>query len=242
MAHNYLHEMLPFLKEIDKKRQEQFEIYFNSAPLWVMDSLEIENIAAGTIFIRENEVVDTIYFVGKGRVKATDYRVSGIAFDFMKPDNVLALGGMEVIMEIENYRTTIQAETDCVLVKLSRAKYQRWLYSDPETFRLEAKITCFSLLEEERRNRLYLFLQGADRLALLYVELYEKYNKNGILYLKESRTSMADETGLCLKSVSRAIRKFSESGLVTKSGNQILISKEQYEGLKKIVNEKIDRS
>ena len=160
----------------------------------------------------------------------------------MKPDNVLALGGMEVIMEIENYRTTIQAETDCILVKLSRAKYQRWLYSDPETFRLEAKITCFSLLEEERRNRLYLFLQGADRLALLYVELYEKYNKNGILYLKESRTSMADETGLCLKSVSRAIRKFSESGLVTKSGNQILISKEQYEGLKKIVNEKIDRS
>ena len=167
---------------------------------------------------------------------------NGIAFDFMKPDNVLALGGMEVIMEIENYRTTIQAETDCVLVKLSRAKYQKWLYSDPETFRLEAKITCFSLLEEERRNRLYLFLQGADRLALLYVELYEKYNKNGILYLKESRTSMADETGLCLKSVSRAIRKFSESGLVTKSGNQILISKEQYEGLKKIVNEKIDRS
>ena len=52
---------------------------------------------------------------------------------------------------------------------------------------------------------------------------------------------MADETGLCLKSVSRAIRKFSEAGLVTKNGSQLQISKKQYEGLKKIVSDKIDR-
>lgn len=241
MERNYLHEMLPFLTQIEKKRQEQFEIYFHSAPLWVMEALEVENIAAGTIFIHENEPADMIYFVGIGKVKATDYRVSGIAFDFMKPDNVIALGGMEVIMEQGTYKTTVQTETDCVLVKLSRAKYEKWLYSYPETFRLEAKLTCHSLLEEERRNRLYLFLQGADRLALLYVELYEKYNKNGTLYIKASRTSMADETGLCLKSVSRAIRKFSEAGLVTKNGSQLQISKKQYEGLKKIVSDKIDR-
>ena len=241
MERNYLHEMLPFLTQIEKKRQEQFEIYFHSAPLWVMEALEVENIAAGTIFIHENEPADMIYFVGIGKVKATDYRVSGIAFDFMKPDNVIALGGMEVIMEQGTYKTTVQTETDCVLVKLSREKYEKWLYSDPETFRLEAKLTCHSLLEEERRNRLYLFLQGADRLALLYVELYEKYNKNGTLYIKASRTSMADETGLCLKSVSRAIRKFSEAGLVTKNGSQLQISKKQYEGLKKIVSDKIDR-
>ena len=46
---------------------------------------------------------------------------------------------------------------------------------------------------------------------------------------------------LCLKSISRAIRKFLDEGLVTKNGNQILINPEQYEGLKKIIDEKIDR-
>ena len=127
MERNYLHEMLPFLTQIEKKRQEQFEIYFHSAPLWVMEALEVENIAAGTIFIHENEPAYMIYFVGIGKVKATDYRVSGIAFDFMKPDNVIALGGMEVIMEQGTYKTTVQTETDCVLVKLSRAKYEKWL-------------------------------------------------------------------------------------------------------------------
>ena len=54
MERNYLHEMLPFLTQIEKKRQEQFEIYFNCAPLWVMEAREVDNIAAVTIFIHEN--------------------------------------------------------------------------------------------------------------------------------------------------------------------------------------------
>ena len=241
MEHKYLHEALPFLKQIEKKRQKQFEIYFQSAPLWLIDAMVVETVAAGTVFIHENEPADMIFFVGSGKVKATDYRISGIAFDFMKPDDMIALGGMEVLMGLDTYKTTLQAETECILVKLTRAKYEKWLNSDLEAFRLEARITCASLLEEERRNRLYLFLQGADRLALLYVELYEKYNKNGVLHIRESRMSMADATGLCLKSISRAIRKFAEDGLVTKSGNQILISQEQYKGLREIIDEKIDR-
>ena len=241
MENKYLHEVLPFLKNVEKKRRRQFEDYFRTAPLWLIDAMVVETIPAGTIFIRENEPVETIYFVGNGKVKATDYRISGITFDFMKPQNMLALGGMEVLMEIDEFKTTLQAETDCILVKVARAKYEKWLNSDIEAFRLEAKISATSLLEEVRRNRLYLFLQGADRLAFLYVELYETHNKNGVRRIKESRTSMADETGLCLKSISRAIRKFLDEGLVTKNGNQILINPEQYEGLKKIIEEKIDR-
>lgn len=56
-------------------------------------------------------------------------------------------------------------------------------------------------------------------------------------FLKE-----ADETGLCLRSVNRSIKKFYEEGLITKKGQKILISKEQYSELRKIVEKKIDLS
>lgn len=240
MEHKYLQDALPFLKEVDKERQRQFEFYFRNAPLWVMDLLQSEELEPGTTFIRENEPADTIFFIGRGRAKATDYRISGIAYDFMKPKDLIALGGMEVIMELENYQTTWETETKCTVVKLPRAKYEKWIYADTDIFRLESKITCESLLEESRRNRLYLFLQGADRLALLLVEWFEKFNRNGLLCINESRQSIADETGLCLKSVSRGIKKFADDGLLTKKGNQILISQEQYEGLKQIVNDNMD--
>ena len=96
------------------------------------------------------------------------------------------------------------------------------------------------LLKESRNSRLFLFLEGADRLALLLVERYEKYNKQGLLHVKGNRQNLADETGLCLKSVSRGVKKFQEENLITKEGNQIFINREQYEGLKKIVSQKID--
>lgn len=239
MKHTYLHDVLPFLRELEREKQKQFEAYFRTAPLWLMDLFQSEIMEAGTTFIRENEPADTIFFVARGRVKATDYRISGIAYDFMKPMNLIALGGMEVILGQDTYQTTLQTETECIVTKLPRAQYEKWIYSDTEAFRMEAKLTCASLLEEERRNRLYLFLEGADRLAVLFWEWFEKYNKNDILCIGESRQNMADETGLCLKSISRAIKKFQAEQLIVKKGNQIYIDREQYERLKQTVDEKI---
>ena len=239
MKHTYLYDVLPFLKELDKERQKQFEAYFRTAPLWLMELFQSEVLEAGTTFIRENEPADTIFFVAEGRVKATDYRVSGIAYDFMKPINLIALGGMEVILGLPEYQTTLQTETTCIVAKLPRAQYEKWLSTDMEAFRLEVRLTCASLLEEERKNRLYLFLEGADRLAVLFADWFEKYNKNDILCINESRQNLADETGLCLKSISRAIKKFQSDQLITKKGNQIWINEKQYRGLKRTVDEKI---
>ena len=84
MKHTYLHDVLPFLRELEREKQKQFETYFRTAPLWLMDLFQSEVMEAGITFIRENEPADTIFFVARGRVKATDYRVSGIAYDFMK--------------------------------------------------------------------------------------------------------------------------------------------------------------
>lgn len=79
-------------------------------------------------------------------------------------------------------------------------------------------------------------------MAFLFVEWFEKFNQNGSLNIRESRMGMADETGLCLKSVSRAVKKFSDEGLISKYGNQININRKQYEGLRQIVDSKIDRA
>lgn len=63
---------------------------------------------------------------------------------------------------------------------------RQWIFSDIEALREETLITCTYLLEEERRNRLYLFLQGSDRLALMFIHCYEQYNHNGIVCINES--------------------------------------------------------
>ena len=93
MECKYLYQVLPFLNEIDKKKRERFEEYFYSAPVWLMDSFQIVELDAGVVFVKENTPVDTIYIIGRGMIKATDYRIYGITYDFMRFEGVYAMAG-----------------------------------------------------------------------------------------------------------------------------------------------------
>ena len=236
MKDNSLSPIAPFLRSIPDDRRIQFEKYFATAPLWLLESLSIEEMKKGTIFIREGEPVDTVYFIGTGVVKATDYRIYGISYDFMMiRDRVYAYGGMEVIMDLDIYRTTLQTVTKCTVLKVSRAQFQRWLFSDIVAMRNESKLVAEYLLEEARNSRAFLFLQGSDRLALLLVNYYEKYAVDGIYRMKANRKELSDCTGLCLKTINRSMKKFCESGMITQDGRDLIMDQDQYLKLKDVV-------
>lgn len=236
MKETCLYRIVPFLKTISADRQVQFETYFATAPLWLLESLSVEEMKKGTVFIREGEVVDTVYFICSGAVKATDYRIYGISYDFMMIlKKVYAYGGMEVILGQDTYRTTLQTVTDCTVLKVPRAQFQKWLLSDINALQHEAKLVTEYLLEEARNSRAFLFLQGADRLALLLINRYDKYAENGIYRASGNREELSDSTGLCLKTVNRSIKKFCESGMLTQNGRDLTINYEQYLKLKEIV-------
>lgn len=235
-------DLTPFLKETDNKRREQFTEYFHDAPQWLLEEFRIEKIGKDTLLVKEGEPADTIYYVIKGVVEAADYRVYGVPFNYMRFDKLYAFGGMEFMTDEDVYRTNLWTVTDCVVIKLSRTVFGKWMYSDIHAMKYEAKQICEYLLAEGRNNRLFLFMQGADRLALFLVDHYKKYHKDGWLEISAGRQSLADETGLCLRSVNRSIKKFYDEGLITKRGQKILISKEQYSELRRIVEKKIDLS
>jgi len=239
MKHKPLYDALPFLKNVDRDKHEQFEEYFKSAPLWLFDALQIDDMKEGEVFVREGEPADTIFFIGRGIIEAIDYRIYGTPYDYMQFDRLYAFGGMEFLMDLNVYMTTLRTITSCAVVKLSRAKFEKWMYSDIRALKYEAKLVGEYLLKEGRNSRIYLFLQGSDRLAMLLVDRFERYSKSGMLYVKGNRQNLADATGLCVKSISRSVKKFLEEDLITKEGNKIVITQEQYQQLKNIVSAKI---
>ena len=236
MKDTCLYRIVPFLKTISQDRRAQFEKYFETAPLWLLESLSVETMKRGTVFIREGEPVDMIYFIGEGAIKATDYRIYGISYDFMMIlKKVYAYGGMEVIMGQDTYRTTLQTVTDCTVIKVPRTQFQKWLMSDIHALQHESRLVAEYLLEEARNSRAFLFLQGSDRLALLLINRYDKYAENGIYRMKGNRKELSDSTGLCLKTINRSIKKFCDSNILTQDGRDLTIDHEQYLKLKEIV-------
>lgn len=237
MRDNYLEEVFPFLKSIDSGRRDQFLAYFRNAPLWIFENFTIERLERGRTFIREGEPVDAVYFIGDGIIKATDYRIYGISFDFMLFTNVYAYGGMEIIMGIDTYKTSLQTVTDCIVVKIPRAQFDKWMQTDIQSLRYEAKLMGEYLLEQARNVRAFLFLQGSDRLAMLLINRYEKYADKGVLRLNNDRQELSDFTGLSVKTITRSVKKLKEDGLLSRSGNYILVDRKQYESLKESLTE-----
>ena len=212
MENKYLAQILPFLNEIEEERRKQFEEYFRTAPMWLMDTFVVEELEKGTIFVQEGEPADTIFLIGKGLIKATDYRIYGINYDFTVFDKVYAFGGMEVIINLDKYQTTLQTVTKCTVLKIPKEGFKKWLDSDIIALQQESRLMGEYLLEQARDSRMLLFLQGADRVAFLLMKRYRKYAENGVMKMKGERQKLADVKGLCGKTIRRSPKQFKRSG------------------------------
>ena len=52
MRNKYLYSVLPFLKKCKRETQQQFEDYFQTAPAWLMECFQVEEMEKGQIFVR----------------------------------------------------------------------------------------------------------------------------------------------------------------------------------------------
>ena len=236
MKEEILFDKLPFLDAIQPDRRQQILKYFRTAPDSLSDHLIIENLVPNRVFVREGAPVEYVYLIATGIIKATDYRVFGTEFDFIRFDKAYAMGAMEVLMKLSNFLTTLTTVTKCTIIKIPIEAYSRWLLSDVDALQLEAQLMGEYLLEQSRLARAYLFLQGADRLMYLLIRKYEKYGNNGVYHFHVNQQNLANETGLVVKTVSRAIKKMEEEGLISRSQKFVLINHEQYLRMKEYVD------
>lgn len=237
MEEKYLYQVLPFLRELREERRKMFEEYFDSAPVWLLDSFQVVEVDQGVTLVHENEPVDRVYIIGKGAIKGVDFRIYGVEYDFMHFDGVYGMGAMEIVLEQENYRTTLETVTPCTVIKIPKVQFEKWIMTDIKALRQESKAIGNYLLEEVRNARLNLFLKGTDRLVMLFTNFYERHAKRGILKITYTRTELSEISGLCVKTINRSVRKFEDEGLIGRDGNKITLNEGQYTRLKEIVTE-----
>lgn len=229
------------LDKLDKKQREQIEDYFSTAPNWLVDSIQIQKMDAKITFVRENTPVDNIFFIARGTIKAIDYRIFGISYDFMRLKGTYAMGGMEVVMDLPTYRTTLETVSPCTMIKIPQPVFRKWLDTDIKALKQEARAMREYLLEETRNGRALLFLQGADRLSMIFIQLYENRAREGVLEIRSTRQELSEQSGLSVKTINRAVKKFEEENLIGRRGNRILINQKQYQRMKENISKIIDQ-
>ena len=235
MTEHQMIERFPILNTLPEHKKVQLMAHFRTAPQWLLEHMTVLELPADTVFIREGQPAQYVYVVAGGTIKAIEYRVFGVQYDFIRFTEVYSLGGMEVIMDLDNYRTTLKTVAPSIALRIPREHFERWLNSDVQAMKYEAKLMGESLLEQGRLAREYMFLPGPERLARLLVGKYEEQAREGVLTIKENRQSLANETGFGTKTVNRAVKSLVDGGYITKKDRSIVIGREQYESLKRLI-------
>ncbi len=71
-----------------------------------------------------------------------------------------------------------------------REQFEKWMYSDIKALKYESKQMGEYLLEQARNERIFLLMNGTDRLCLLLVHYYEQYQREGMMRVTEGQKRM----------------------------------------------------
>ena len=224
------------LSKLSEKGINILEDHLKNAPDWLMDQCSAVLLSPDTTFIREDEPLTNVYLLLEGTVKALDYRALGFEYEFVQFGPGYAFGGMEVIMDIDYYCTTLRTVQRCLFIKIPYIYYSSWLQSDFSAFKHEAKLVGEYLLEQGRLARSYLFLSAPQRLAKVLVNKYVKNSKNGVLIDHSTRQELSNEVGVGIRTITRSVKQLCDEGYITKSDVGITVNYEQYCRLKEMIS------
>lgn len=225
--------LMQLIRGLKPTPQAYLNQYLRNAPRWVLESMKIVQKEKDAVFIEENTPADYIYILVSGTVRAVDYRIQGIAYDYMWFRPVKVFGAMELLFNIPQFMTTLVTATPCTFLLLSRANYESWIWEDKNAMKMEIETTGNYILEQNRTGRVFLFLQGMERIVYIFIQNYEKNKSDDVLLLETSRRELAERSGLSVKTVNRAIASMEEQGMIERHGRKIKISRAQYQKMRK---------
>ncbi|WP_045514728.1 Crp/Fnr family transcriptional regulator [Neobacillus niacini] len=221
-------------------QQEYLQQLFKHIPI-SSRSCRMVKMKADTKFISANDHCNAIWILIEGHVRATEEQISGDVYVFTEFQAPELFGEMEGLAGISSYKATLVTSTDCKFIVLPMDSYLNWIRNDSQALFLRTRTIMSLVLEQSKNDRVYLFLDGIDRLMLYMTKYYRKHAKDKTCIIQMKRQQIADETGFSTKTVNRSIRKLSGNRLITIVGGKIVISERQYEQLVELIDKKISK-
>lgn len=227
-------------KYLNKESHMYLEKFLKNAPMWLLEEFHEVNISKDTEFVSENDPANTVYILLTGVVKATDIRVFPVVYDFIRFYPIEIFGAMEFLLREDTYRTTLITVTNCKFLKLSIEQFSKWVLNDINAMKMFTEAMTRYLLDQCRKERLYLFLQGEERVLLFLSDIYEKNGLADEIVINISRNDLAKGTALSVRTVNRTIKELIKEGFLVKKGRKLILPFEKYKEIKKRLSDKVD--
>jgi len=209
---------LPLLSDVDETDLDE-----------VLNGVILLNIKAGEFIFRTGDPPDFMYLIYKGQMKIFYNTIDGeeqIFYIYRDGDFV---GGLNLLVATP-YRYIGQALTDCKVVAIPKAIFDKFFYHSPAVLRsVLAKSFERIRWAEELIQRLATSNASMKTAALLLklVKLIGVETEEGIrLELSMNRGELGNYSGLRRETITRKLGEFKELGFIELVGNKVIVIKD----------------
>ncbi len=227
------------IRKLGAKQQSYLNRFFLYATEQLKNSIQVQRMSAGTTFIQEGEAADKVYILLRGSVSAVDYRVRENVYGFCHFEPIEIFGTMELLGGMSHYNTTLATTKNSLFLRIPGDVCKKWLLNDVSALHMETKRIIGYLLEQSRKERLYVMLPGNERVYLILTNLYETYGKRDTYSVYLSRKDFSEVAGVSERTITRALKELEEKNLIARDGWNIVLTWEQYQKIRKMVSVQI---
>lgn len=214
-------------KTLSPQKQQDLQALFTNVPQALLEEAKMIQIPQNTTFIDAGEEASSIYILIKGRVKAADYRISEVVYDYTWFEPIELFGAMEFYMGYDQYITTLITTTDCTLITFPSGIFQKWLETDVPTLLDQIRIMLNRLHDQSRKERAFMFLSGRERLMYLLIQIYREHGRQGECMVQLTQEELANHAGINLRTATRAIHQLCKDGSLTKRARKLYLDETQ---------------
>ncbi len=199
----------------------------------VRGSASVVKKHSGAMLIKSGERPEAVYFLLKGTAKIYKELPDGILYEIASVRAPCLMGETEAITNVDFSRGTVCIYSEeAVLIYMCKEVFLDWICKSNKAMFMITRLIINKNFSQQNKDRAMLFSHGYQRLEYRLLSYYEDEGGRGTISLNIPRERLSEDTGLSIRSISRALNSLEEQGLISRRGRSIDVSKEQADRMK----------
>ena len=211
-------------------RNKDAKKFIEKIPSNIKLKCKIRIIEKGKIVVLKGNDIENVYVSCQGKMQVRNEFENGFVYSFASINPIAYIGVMEIMANKQNYSSTLQTSTECIILEIPKSDFIEWITSDQELTLEVLHFVSKSMYEQSLKTGEVLAYPAICILITYLMNVFESEDKD-IAILEKTREEIGSILGFSIRTINRNLKILKEENLISVNRKSISITREQFNRL-----------
>ena len=211
-------------------RNKDAKKFIEKIPSNIKLKCKIRIIEKGKIVVLKGNDIENIYVSCQGKMQVRNEFENGFVYSFASINPIAYIGVMEIMANKQNYSSTLQTSTECIILEIPKWDFIEWITSDQELTLEVLHFVSKSMYEQSLKTGEGLAYPAICILISYLLNVFESEEGDSV-FLEKTREEIGSILGFSIRTINRNLKILKEENLISVNRKSISITREQFNRL-----------